>query len=95
LSQLVPLGGEIERERKVVARDRGKILGETEKIQKLLAVSESGWEGALALPSSLVGPIVENYVRIFRKNPVGLTVKQLDQVLGLIERAKLEGVKID
>lgn len=95
LSQLVPVGGELERERKVVARDRGKILGETEKIQKLLAVSESGWEGALALPSSLVGPIVENYVRIFRKNPVGLTVKQLDQVLGLIDRAKLEGVKID
>lgn len=94
-AELLPIGGEIERERKIVARDRGKILGESEKIQRLLAVTESGWEGTLALPSSLVGPIVENYVRIFRKNPVGLTVKQLDQVLDLVERAKLEGVKTD
>ena len=94
-SELLLLGGEIEHERKAVAIDRAKILGESEKIQQLLKVGDGAWEEILALPSSIVGPIVENYVRIFRRNPVGLSARQLDQVLSLVERAALEGIKAE
>lgn len=92
LSELVSSTSEDKRERVKEAKSQGNILGEVEKLNYLISVPRETWAEVATSKSLSISDKEADILKILVTRGV-VSNKQADVLYGLIQKAKLEGIK--